>query len=68
MKKTSLPKMTEEELRSIRLALGKSQTEMAAALGVGLRTMQHWELGERSIPGPAVLLARCLGAKEIPQN
>ncbi len=52
--------MEAAELRSIRLALGKSQTEMADALGVGLRTMQHWELGERAIPGPAVLLARYL--------
>ncbi len=64
MKKTlpkkTLPEMKPAELRSIRLTLGKSQTEMADALGVGLRTMQHWELGERKIPGPAVLLARRL--------
>jgi DNA-binding transcriptional regulator YiaG len=66
--KKSLPTMKPEELRSIRLALGKSQTEMAEALGVGLRTMQHWELGERSISGPAVLLARCLSAKEKSKN
>jgi len=60
--------MTAEELRSIRLALGKSRAEMAEALGVGLRAMQHWEAGERAIPGPVVLLARYLGANRKTQN
>jgi DNA-binding transcriptional regulator YiaG len=56
--KKPLPTMTADELRSIRLALGKTTAEMADALGVGLRAYQLWEAGQRSIPGPAVLLAR----------
>jgi DNA-binding transcriptional regulator YiaG len=54
------PKMTSEELKRIRAALDKTQTEMGQALGVALRSYQQWEGGERSIPGPAVLLARRL--------
>jgi DNA-binding transcriptional regulator YiaG len=55
---TKLPTMTAEELATIRHRLDSSQREMAELLGVDLRSYQRWEYGERSIPGPAVLLAR----------
>jgi transcriptional regulator with XRE-family HTH domain len=66
--KKPLPTMSAEELRSIRLALGKNTAEMAEALGVGLRAYQLWEKGpteglyrrSNAIPGPVVLLARRL--------
>jgi putative transcriptional regulator len=50
--------MTPDEMRAIRDALGKTQREMAEIMGVTLRGYQNWEGGERSVPGPAVLLAR----------
>jgi DNA-binding transcriptional regulator YiaG len=54
------PKMTPDELKRIRATLENTQAEMGQALGVALRSYQQWEGGERSIPGPAVLLARRL--------
>jgi hypothetical protein len=42
--------------RRCRAALGLSAARMAAALFVGnLRTVQHWEGGDRAIPGPVWL-------------
>ncbi len=55
---SNLPKMTADEIRSIRDKLGKPQREMAELLGVDLRSYQRWEGSERPMPGPAVLLSR----------
>jgi DNA-binding transcriptional regulator YiaG len=55
---SKLPTMTPDELRAIRAEMEVSQREFAELLGSDLRTYQRWEGGERSIPGPAVLLAR----------
>jgi transcriptional regulator with XRE-family HTH domain len=41
--------MEKEELRRRREALGLSQTALAKCIGVGLRTYQEWESGERPI-------------------
>jgi DNA-binding transcriptional regulator YiaG len=58
MTKTSAPTMTSKTMREIRDRLGKTQREMALMLGVELRGYQRWELGERKIPGPVVLLVK----------
>jgi DNA-binding transcriptional regulator YiaG len=55
---SKLPTMTSEEMMTIRNRLEKAQREMAEMLGVDLRSYQRWEYGERTIPGPAILLAR----------
>jgi DNA-binding transcriptional regulator YiaG len=60
----TLPTMTADEILAIREALELSQREMGAMLGVGLRSYQRWEYGERDIPGPAVLLARRIAAEK----
>jgi DNA-binding transcriptional regulator YiaG len=60
MKKTVIPKMSADELKAIRAELRKTQSEMSALLGVTLRGYQNWEGGERTISGPAVLLAQKL--------
>jgi DNA-binding transcriptional regulator YiaG len=50
-----------KEFRTIRLASGKTQAELAAYLGVsGWRTVQKWEYGERKIPGPVAKLMQQL--------
>jgi DNA-binding transcriptional regulator YiaG len=62
--KKPLPQMTAAELRSIREeTLKVSQAAMAELLGVDIRSYQRWEAGDRSIPGPAILLAKRI-AKE----
>jgi DNA-binding transcriptional regulator YiaG len=53
-----LPTMTAEELRAIREELGLKQYEAPKLFGVALLTYKRWELGDRKIPGPAVILAR----------
>ncbi len=57
---SKLPKMTADEIRSIRDKLGKPQREMAELLGVDLRSYQRWEGSERPMRGPAVLLSRLI--------
>lgn len=53
-----LPTMTPEELRAIREELGLQQNEAPPLFGVALNTYKRWERGERSIPGPVVILAK----------
>lgn len=55
---TQLPTMTPEELRAIREELGLKQNEAPPLFGVALTTYKRWELGTRSIPGTAVILAQ----------
>ena len=42
--------MTPAVLRAMRLSLGLTQTQLARALKVELRTIQRWEHGETEIP------------------
>ena len=42
--------MTPADLRAVRQARGETQTELAAALGVDMRTIQRWEAGKSPIP------------------
>ncbi len=59
---SKLPTMSIEEICAARAELGKSTKEMSEILGVTQRTYQRWEVGNREIPGPAVLLLqRILG-------
>jgi DNA-binding transcriptional regulator YiaG len=53
-----LPKMTPIEMETIRDKLNLSRPQMASRLGVTARTYQRWASGDRTIPGPAVLLAQ----------
>lgn len=55
---SDLPTMTPEELRAIREEMGLKQVEAPPLFGVALSSYKKWEMGLRSIPGPAVLLAR----------
>ncbi len=49
------------EMERAREALGLSKISMAAKMGVGLRTVQHWEQGTRHPPlMAAYLLQRIL--------
>lgn len=53
--------MTGDILKEIRLSLGFTQVQMAAALGAsGDRTVRKWETGERPIPPTIAKLARVL--------
>jgi putative transcriptional regulator len=47
-----------EDVRAIRLNLGKSQSEFAMMIGVSAATLQNWEQGRRRPEGPARALLR----------
>ena len=53
------------DIRSIRVSLGKSQSEFALMIGVSVSTLQNWEQGRRSPEGPARALLKV--AAENPQ-
>ncbi|TGG90340.1 helix-turn-helix domain-containing protein [Natronospirillum operosum] len=44
------------EVKRIRAKLGMSQLEFASAFGISVSTLRHWERGDRSPHGPALVL------------
>ena len=57
--------MAQTKLQKVRLAAGLSQSQLADKANVPVRTLQHWENGDRDIRKAAVetvlALARALG-------
>jgi len=60
--------METTKIKLERLQLGISQTKMAERLGVGLRTYQRYEMGERQIPKPVIMLHEALKRNAILQR
>jgi putative transcriptional regulator len=50
------------DVKAIREALGKSQSEFARMIGVSVATLQNWEQGRRRPEGPARALLRVAAA------
>ena len=40
--------MTKEKIKAIRHKFGLTQKQFAEKLGVSIRTLQHWEQGDRN--------------------
>jgi transcriptional regulator with XRE-family HTH domain len=57
--------METTKIKLERLQLGISQSKMAERLGVGLRTYQRYEMGERQIPKPVIMLHEALKRNAI---
>jgi len=57
--------METTKIKLERLQLGISQSKMAERLGVGLRTYQRYEMGEREIPKPVTMLHQALKRNAI---
>ena len=57
--------METTKIKLERLQLGISQSKMAERLGVGLRTYQRYEMGERQIPKPVTMLHQALKRNAI---
>lgn len=49
-----------KKFKAIRDTMNLTQAELAAELGVGMRTIYHWEYGSRHIPTMAVRLLVCI--------
>ena len=45
-------------VKAIRKQVGMTQTEFAASFGISLSTLRHWERGDRTPRGPALVLLR----------
>lgn len=50
--------MTKDEFKRLRESAGHTQASLAAAMGVHLRTVWRWELGETIIPKVVELAVR----------
>ena len=44
------------DVKNIRAKIGMSQNEFASAFGISVSTLRHWERGDRSPQGPALVL------------
>ncbi len=44
------------DVKAIRKKVGMTQTEFATAFGISLGTLRHWERGDRTPHGPALVL------------
>ena len=49
-------KYTPLDVKNIRAKVGMSQTEFASAFGISVSTLRHWERGDRTPNGPALVL------------
>lgn len=47
-------------IKKLRERIGMSQPEFAASFGISLGTLRHWERGDRSPQGPALVLLNLL--------
>lgn len=47
-----------EDIKAVRLRLGKSQVEFAMMIGVSVATLRNWEQGRRTPDGPAMALLK----------
>ncbi|MBL1277808.1 MAG: helix-turn-helix domain-containing protein [Ectothiorhodospiraceae bacterium] len=44
------------DVKNIRANIGMSQNEFASAFGISVSTLRHWERGDRTPHGPALVL------------
>lgn len=44
------------DVKNIRARVGMSQNEFASAFGISVSTLRHWERGDRTPHGPALVL------------
>jgi len=54
---------TPVDVKAVRSKVGMTQVEFAAAFGISLGTLRHWERGDRTPQGPALVLLNVV-AKE----
>ena len=51
------------DVKRIRAKVGMSQSEFAAAVGISVATLRHWERGDRTPRGPALALLNAVYRK-----
>jgi len=63
MGKAIVREFTAADVKNIRAQTGMSQNKFASAFGISVSTLRHWERGDRTPQGPALVLLN-LVAKE----
>ena len=61
--KAVVHKFSPLDVKKIRAKVGMSQNEFASAFGISVSTLRHWERGDRTPQGPALVLLNVV-AKE----
>lgn len=61
--KAVVHEFTAVDVKKIRAKIGMSQSEFASAFGISVSTLRHWERGDRTPHGPALVLLNVV-AKE----
>lgn len=61
--KAVIHKFSSVDVKEVRAKVGMSQNEFASAFGISVSTLRHWERGDRSPQGPALVLLNVV-AKE----
>jgi len=54
--KAIVHKFSPVDVKNIRAKIGMSQNEFASAFGISVSTLRHWERGDRTPQGPALVL------------
>lgn len=61
--KAVIHEFTAIDVKDLRAKVGMSQNEFASAFGISVATLRHWERGDRTPQGPALVLLNVV-AKE----
>lgn len=61
--KAIVHEFTAIDVKNVRAKIGMSQSEFASAFGISVSTLRHWERGDRTPHGPALVLLNVV-AKE----
>lgn len=61
--KAVIHEFTPVDVKKTRTKIGMSQNEFASAFGISVSTLRHWERGDRTPHGPALVLLNVV-AKE----
>jgi putative transcriptional regulator len=61
--KAVIHEFTAVDVKDLRVKVGMSQNEFASAFGISVATLRHWERGDRTPQGPALVLLNVV-AKE----
>lgn len=54
--KAVIHKFSALDVKKVRAKVGMSQNEFASAFGISVSTLRHWERGDRTPHGPALVL------------
>ena len=63
VKKAIVHEFSPVDVKNLRSKIGMSQNEFASAFGISVSTLRHWERGDRTPQGPALVLLNVV-AKE----